>query len=299
MQNAHTIPVKGQFPPPLMTGYEYALAHRVDEKFAWVAKAQGKVTNLTKEMIEVTYQDGSVDRVKLGSRYGVSSGKTTESILTTDYKIGDNVNPQDVVVFDKNFFVRDLYTKGQVLFNYNVLAKVAFMESNDTHEDGCAVASRFGEKLTTTVTKVRTLTIPFSSAIHGLVEVGSTLENDSILCTLVDGVISTNTMFSGDDLDALRELAQNTPRAKYHGKVSNIEVLYYGEPTKNNSSPSVLKLIKRYDSLRAMVAKQLGDGTPETGRLNDPIRINNNPTPIDHVIVKIYIQHEDGFGVGD
>lgn len=300
IQNSHSIGIAGAMPSPVMTGYEYVIAHRVDKKFAWVAKHDGVVVELSKSHIGIKYTDsGKVERVQIGTFYGVSTGKVIKNPLVTDYKLGQEVKAGDVVVYNTKFFVRDIFQKSQVLFKYATLAKTAFMESNDTEEDGSAISQRLNAPLTTETVKVRTLVIPFTTNVHNLVKVGTKVENDTVLCTLVDAIFSDNNMFGEDDLDALKELAQSTPRAKYPGTVQHIEVMYYGDPETADVSESVKTIIEESNKERQRLARVMKDGRPETGQLFETLRIEGNPTPLNNIIVKIYIHYQDGASIGD
>lgn len=297
IQDSHSINIKGALPPFVRTGYEHVVAHRVDSKFATVAKNEGKVTDLSNHHIEVTYKDGKKESFPIGEFYGKSGGHNTPKSLFTDYTLGQKVNQGDVITFNPYFFSRDIFVKGQVLFKYATVVRTALMEVNDTHEDSSAISDRFNDAFTTEVIKIRNLVLPFETEIFDLVRVGDTIDTDDILCTLSDAVFSENNMFSDDDLSTLSELAQSTPRAKYSGIVSKIEVLYMGDPI--NASNSIQEVIDRYDHQRTKASKALGKGDPQTGRLYDTMRIDGETLQENQLCIRIYIKTEDGITTGD
>lgn len=299
VQNSHTIPIAGSIPSPVRTGYDSCIAHRVDDKFAFVAKEAGKVTEVSDKHMAIKYQSGKTDRVQLGSKYGVSTGHIIHNRLITDYKVGQEVKEGDVVAYNPTHFTRDIFNKSQVLFKNSVLARTVLMESNDTEEDSSAISPRLAGEMATIKTELRTLIIPFTDTIENMVIEGDTVTSETPLCTIIDAVFTDTTMFGEDVVNTLSQLAQNAPKAKHPGVISKIEVLYYGDPEEADISPSVKQLIKRYDYERQMEAKRMQDGRPEVGRLFDTIRIQGTPLPLNHIAVKVYIEERDPMGVGD
>ena len=190
VQNSHTIAINGAMPQPVRTGYDYVIAHRVDKRFAAVAKENGKVIEVSPTHIAIQYESGKIDRIEVGVNYGVSSGKVIKNPMVTDYSKDQIVHEGDVVAYNPYHFVRDFMNPSQVLFKNSVLARTVLMESNDTEEDSSAVSERIGGALTTTVTKVRTITIPFADSIYNLVKEGDQVVSDSILCSLEDEAFS-------------------------------------------------------------------------------------------------------------
>lgn len=281
------------------TGYESVIAHRVDKKFAWTAKQDGKVIDKSNNHIVVKYNDGKEERVQLGDIYGVSAGTIVKNKLISDYSIGQEVKTGDVVCYNPYHFSRDIFNKSQVLFKNSTLARTTFMESNDTEEDGSAVSERLSGQMTTTVTELRTLVIPFTDEVKNLVMVGDVVEQDSNLCTIINAVFTDNNMFGDDELETLEQLAQSSPRAKHAGIINKIELVYYGDPNTADISDSVKAIIKRYDHERKQLAKKMNDGRPETGRLVNSINVGKDKLPLNHIGIKIYIEDNDGVYTGD
>lgn len=299
IQDSHTIPILGAVPQPVRTGYDHVVAHRVGKKFAVTAKEEGEITELSENHLTIKYNNGKEERVQIGQVYGVSTGKIVDNILITDYSIGKKVNPGDVVAYNPYFFTRDYLVPSQVLFKYSALANVTFMESNDTEEDSSAISERLGYQMKTNTIKVRSLVIPFENEIHNMLKVGDSVKTDTVLCTLVDAIFSENNMFGDDTLDTLSHLAQSTPRAKYEGTITKIEVLYKGDPTGENVSFSVRRLIQLHDKARRQLANKLKDGRATTGEVMESINIDGNALLDNHVAIKFYITSEDGQSVGD
>lgn len=299
IQASHGINIRGAIPQPVRTGYDTVIAHRVDRKFAWVAKEDGVVVEKTNKHIAVKYNSGKIDRTEIGTIYGVSTGKVINNTLISDYSVGQTVKQGDVVAYNGFHFVRDFFNPSQVVFKSATLARTCLMESNDTEEDSTAISTRLAGEMTTVVTKTRVLIIPFEDTVEGLIKIGEQVTGDSILCTLVNAVFSDNNMFEENVLETLGHLARNAPKAKYPGVVKHMELLYYGDPESTTVSPSVRQLITHFDSLRLQQAERLQDGRAVTGRVLDSIRVDGTLLPMNHIALKIYIENTDGMAAGD
>lgn len=297
IQNSHTVGIDRSVPQFVRTGYETVLAHRVDEKFALIAQDHGRVVEVNNKVIGVKYANGETLYKPIGLNYGVSVGNIINNTLISDLKVGDKVEKGDVIAFNPQHFVRDELNKSQVIYKNSVLAYTVFMESNDTEEDSSAISERISKMLEMSVTETRTIVVPFENEILNLLKPGDMVEPESILCTLADGVLTSNSMFDEEDLKGLSQLTQSSPRAKHPGMITKVEILYFGEPSKENASSSVLKLIKEHND-QALKSAHFNDGLTSR-QLKEAIRVDGNLIPNNHLVIKFYIDDKDAAGIGD
>lgn len=287
---------EGYRPTPLRTGYEQVLAHRCDDLYAYTAKADGKVTAVTPRSITVEYADGSSKSVEIGRRYGTVAGVTFPHELTTQLKVGDAVAKGDVVAYNSHYFELDTLNPKQVLWKAGVLVKTAVMESVDTLEDSSAISERVADLMSTKITKVRDIVVGFDQVIHKLLEPGTVVDVESILCTIEDAVSAQNQLFDDDSLDTLRLISANTPRAKFKGVVERIEVFYHGEL--DDASESIAELAIVSDRERKRLARDLKT-TYTSGQVRDNLRVEGRGLPHKHAVIRVYISGRIGTGVGD
>lgn len=287
---------KGYRPMPLRTGYEQILAHRTDDLFAYTAKGKGKVTAVSSKAITVTYEDGQTVSVELGRRFGTAAGSVLPHQVVSPLTVGDTVEDGDIVAYNSNYFEIDpLYPK-QVLWKAGVLLTTAILESTDTLEDSSAISERAAALLETQLTKIRDITVSFDQAIHNLVTPGTSVDVESILCTIEDAVTAQNNLFDEDSLDTLRLLSANTPRAKFKGVVEKIEVFYHGDV--DDLSPSLQEIAMQSDRNRRREARELKK--PYTsGRVDDSLRIESTPLAFENAVIRVYITGSVAAGVGD
>lgn len=253
---------------PVQTGYDSVVAHRVDDIFASAAEYDGVVTEVSDTHITVEYSTPNTKplTVELGRRYGISAGSTIPHDLVTDLKVGDKVKKDDVISWNRGFFVRDRLNHKQVLWKSGVLTRVALLESPGTFEDSCETSAALNEKMMMPQSEPRLLEITADQTVSNLVKVGDNVEADSILCNIEDPVTSDGELFQDDSLDTLRLLARNSPRAKVDGVVNRIEVEYHVDLDDDEAvSESVRKLIVAADKERAARVKRLKNGEALTG----------------------------------
>lgn len=296
IQHGSGVAAKGYKPTPLRTGYEQVLAQRTDDLFAYTAKQPGKITKVSKSSITITYEDGSTHSVELGRRFGTAAGSVFPHSVVTQLSVGDTVEPGKVVAYNEDYFTPDTLNPGKVVWKAGLMVKTAIAESPDTLEDSSAISEKIADALTTNMTKVRTLVIPFDNTVRRMVAAGTQVDSESILCTIEDAVTADNDLFNEDTLDTLRVLSANTPRAKYAGTVERIEVFYHGDLEDMSDSLRALAM----DSDKALAKRRKAMGKPVvTGSVDGGVRFESNPLELDSVAIKLYITTPVSAGIGD
>jgi len=287
---------KGYRTTPLRTGFEHVIAHRVDDMFASSATDDGKIIALSNSVLTVEYANGAKQSIQIGRRFGKAAGKNIPQMLVTDFKLGETVKKGDVLAYNSNYFAPDLLVPKQVVWKAGVMAMVAFMEHADTLEDSSVISEKLAKELETSVTTIRDITVAFSDTVHGLVQVGDEVEDDTILCTIEDAVTAESNLFSEKSLDMLQLLAANTPRAKQRGVVEKIEVLYHGDL--EDMSESLGLIAGQSDRARKRLCREMGE-PPITGLVDATARIQSQPLVADHAVIRVYITGPVAAGVGD
>lgn len=242
------------------------------------------------------YKDGSKQSVELGRRFGNAAGTHFPHSIVTDFKEGDTVKEGESIAYNENFFTPDPLNPKETLWKAGVMVKTALMEANDTFEDSSVISEKTADKLGTGITKVRYLFFDFDQTVTNLLEEGTEVSPDSILCTIEDSVTADNDLFDEDSLDTLKLLSGNTPRAKHSGKIDRVEVLYYGD--KEDMSESLQSIASKYD--RQLARKRRAVGKPVvTGQLSDSIRIDSQVVEMDTMVIKVYVTDDVSAGIGD
>lgn len=296
IQNKHVVATEGAHAMPLRTGMEAALSHRVDDVYAYTAKQNGKVTEVTSTHIAIEYKDGSVVRIELGRRYGTVTGTTIPHEVITHFKVGDTFKVGQAIAYNAGFFEGDPLSPGEVLYKGGVLAKVAILERAHTYEDASVISKGLATKLTTGLSHIRTVVVGFKDVIRNLVNVGSTVDIETILCTIEDEVAAKSDLFDDDSIDTLNLLSSNAPKAKHEGVIERIEILYHGDI--EDMSESLQTLAKASDRARSIRLRRLGK-KPVTGQIDGTTRVGKNAIDFESLVIQFYITEKLDFGIGD
>lgn len=292
---SHIIAVNGYEPPIVRTGYEYVIAKRNSDMFAFSAEQDGKVISVTKKGIIVEYLNGKRVGVELGRVYGRAEGSYYPHNLVTMYKENDTFKKDNVLVYNTNFYQEDIFSPKSIVLKHVTYAKVALQENSNTYEDSSAITKSFSTKLVADTTKVRSIVVRFDQNIHDVVKIGSEVSgNDSLM--LIEDEISSGHDFDEKALSVLKDLVQSVPKSNYAGIIENIEVYYHGELEDMSSSLRELTLAsdKRIMYNRRSIGKE-----PITGRVNSDYRIGRTPLDINSLEIKVYLTVKNPYGVGD
>ena len=268
IQNSRTTNCVGMTLLPVRTGYENVLPYRVSKLYAYMAREDGTVTELTKNVIVIKTKTGEVIRLPLGRRSGKWQGKAVPHELITDLKLGDKFKAGTPVTYNPLFFQYN-WVAGTLSFKQGLLANVALIESIDTLEDSSAMSSKLTSKLDTYIVEPRDVLVNFTQEVENFVKIGQEVEYETLLCSLLDTLSTSSTaqMFTGDSREILNDIAQINPKAEYKGKVVNIEAIYVGDP--EEMTESLRAIVEKCDREKSNAAKEQGkprqDGSTTPG----------------------------------
>lgn len=246
--------------------------------------------------IVVSYENGETISYELGRRFGSVAGQTFPHQIETVLRPGDRVAEGDCIVYNSHYFALDPFNPKQAIFKSGVLATTALMDTPDTLEDSSAISQETAERLGTQITHIRDIVLSFDQTVHNLVNIGDQVDSEDILCTIEDAVTAQSDLFDETSLDTLRLIAANTPRAKHKGRVERIEVFYHGDI--DDISPGLQEIVLQSDRERRRMARALGRKYT-SGRVDEGMRLRNNPLPYEHLVIRIYITSDVGTGSGD
>jgi hypothetical protein len=281
---------------PVRTGYESIVAQRTSSIFAVSAEHDGKVISVDKHGIQVEYANGEREGFQLGLVHGSAAGVNYPHTLTTDLKAGTSFKAGDTLTYNDKYFTPDRYNPNQVLWKAGCMARVAFCDNMDTLEDGSVISEALAKRLNTQTTEIKNITIRFDQSVSDLVKVGQHVDLNSILCIIEDPELAGNTLFDEAAIETLRKLSAYTPRAKMVGTVSKIECYYHGDL--DEMSDNLRAIAVQSDKERAARAKALNE-TAYTGEVDESFRVKGQALENDHLVLRIYIDHDVPCGKGD
>lgn len=294
IQNSRTTNSIGSTPLPVRTGYERVLAYRQDDIYATVARQPGKVIAKTSKVIVVEYADGSKQEIEIGLRYGEWSGKTMPHDVITDLKVGSEFEEGTPIAWGKNFFTKDALTGG-LIYKPGILARVVLIDDEDTWEDSSAIHTDFAKKMTTERVDKRDIVLDSSQEIRNLLQIGTEVGMESILCTIFNPTEGSKDIFSQDSLDSLKDFSSNAPQAKAKGVITDIEVYYTGqvEDMSGTLQDIVESANARLYKLNRALKKPALDGRVDVGT-----RFSGTVMNMDMVLIRVRILTSEEMDMG-
>lgn len=264
--------------------------------FAFYAKQDGKVIGLNETGVIVEYKDGTQKGVSLGRSYGKAEGSVYPHDIISTVKAGQTFKKGDPIAYNTGFFEPDFFDPKQIVFKTTLSAKVALLESNQTHEDSSAISIHLGERTRAKTTHVRSFTLEFTQGLLNVVKIGDEVGPKSSLMIIVDEITSSSAAFDQKSLEVLQKLSNQSPKANYLGIIDKIEVLYHGD--KKDMSSSLKLLTDRSDRVLGESCRSTGKPIV-TGQVNDDYRVAGVPLTLDKCEIKIYITINTRSSSGD
>lgn len=296
IQHNHGLACDGYTQSAVRTGYEQVLAQRTSDLFAYAARDKGKVISKKDNSIVIEYDNGETKSIELGRRFGNASGLTIAHEVISELKTGDVFNTGDIISYNTGFFEKDILNPKNVIWKMGITVKTALYESTQTHEDASSISKRLADKLKTKTTKVKNIVLTFDQEIRNLLNVGTKVEHETILCIIEDAITSGSNLFDVDSLNTLRAMSNQTPTAKVKGIIERIEVYYHGE--KEDMSESLRAIANASD--RDLVSRNRSLQRPIiTGSVNDDFRIDGESLGLDCLVIRFYITSDISAGIGD
>ncbi|AFQ96706.1 RNA polymerase beta subunit [Erwinia phage phiEaH2] len=282
---------------PYRTEQEKAVAHRTSVKHARVIDKAGKITGISDDHIEITYEDGEKEAFPLGRWFGAHEGTYYPHTLVTRWKAGDKLPAGTVITYNDQHFEVDIYDPTQVSWKNGILATVALPEGEEVIEDSNAISERFASKAQSDVTKLKEVTITFTQNLLEIGKEGDHVDVDSILCTFTDNLTGDMSGFSKEAAATLQDLSSFAPRAGVRGHIDKIEVVYHGET--EDMTPSLAELVRKYDRIRRKAALAVNRDDPTDGRVTGDYRVEGVPLAYNSLCVRFYITHRVDMAAAD
>lgn len=296
IQHTHGVSCVGNQQSYVRTGYEAVVAQRTSDMYAAAAKEAGVVKAITPTGVIVEYANGKSVGYEVGKRYGNAAGLTIPHDVVINVQVGQQLKKGDIVTYNSNFFEPDLLDPKNVVWKSGVLAKVVLMETTETLEDSSAISTELAGKLDTYITKVVPIVVPFDQSVSKLVEAGTMVNPEDILCIIEDAVTSMAGLFDEVSLDTLKMLSNQAPQAKVKGAVERVEVFYHGDI--EDMSDSLQVIASKSDLQLAKRLKSIGKPVL-TGSVDDGFRVDGESLPYNYLAIKVYITSRVVMGEGD
>ncbi|MCM1295010.1 MAG: hypothetical protein NC311_05665 [Muribaculaceae bacterium] len=311
-QAKHLVPVASQCSCPISYDFE-RVAPYLSNDFAFQAKQDGKVIEISEDLMVIQYADGSYDDIDLS----VHPAKNTDggffimNSMSTNLKVGAKFKAGQILAFDKKY-INDLDFFGDPCANVGTLARVAFESNGSVYEDSGYITDEFAHRFATKITRQKRVIISEFANIKYIAKIGQKVQaNDPILAfDDTEDEFSSQLLASiTDQMEDLDEvIATSAPVvSKYSGVIKDIGITY--TVPLERMSPTLRKVVQEYSKDAAKREKVLGKyrdvRDANTIVKNSEMSVPDSRGKVggvkigDGVIIDFYIEYEDVAGNGD
>lgn len=304
----HAVRVKNMDPLLVTSGVDEAMPYLTTNKFAYKAKKDGKVLELTDEYMIVQYTDGEKDYINLRETIEKNSdgGYYVPLKLNANVKANTKFKANDILALDTESFSYDVGESDNPAFNVGTLAKVAIINSDECFEDSAVCTHKIAEKMATKIIYKFEHTIEKNANIFEVAKIGQYMNVGDNLIVWQDPFDDADAnivikALSNSDTE-ISDIGRSTLSSDTTGVLKAIKV-YRTCDIDENMSSSVRKLVESYEKPITQLKKKLDkEGIYNTTLI--PASYKLDPVgklkrAVDAIYVEFYVEHDDIIGCGD
>lgn len=244
---------------------------------------------------------------KYGEEYTKSQGTYLKQDLVVNVRAGDKVKKGDVLIYNSGFFVpkSDPFGPGSdigVDWKHGVMANIVLLETSSTYEDACAITQEFGDKMMMHPAHVRQITLDKNTIVHQCAKVNDEIYSTDPIMIVEDGDLEVlGGVDDPDSVEFLNSLSRQKIKAKYHGRVAEINYLYGCHP--DLLHPTLKKLILVQERNAYRIGKKMGKSNDDLNAVSGYIRPGTKYQGIEFtentVLIEFTIVEDLSTGEGD
>lgn len=304
----HALRTEEADPLLVTSGADEAMVYMTTDKFAFKAKHNGVIKELTEDYIIVEYDNGTKDFINLKERVMKNSDGGHYVPLKLDamegLKAGKKIKENDILAYDKLSFSNSVGESDNLAYNIGKLAKVAIINTDEGYEDSGVTVETMSEKLASRIVLKEDRNISKDATIFSMVKVGDRVEvNDALLVWQdpyeeEDANILLKALAA--DQEEVSELGRRTIRSETSGRITQINI--YRTVELDELSDSLRKIVVNYEKDIKALKKKLdaegidSSGLPATYKLEATGKLKNAQ---DAVKIEIFVEYKDVIAVGD
>lgn len=298
--------------PLLVTnGTDQAIPYMTIDKFAFKAKSEGKIKEIKPdEYIIVEYKNGKKDYINLKETVEKNSDGGFFVPLKLSkmegLKVGDNVQPGQILAYDKTSFSNSVGESDNIAYNIGKLVKVAIINTDEGFEDSGVCSERLSKKLSSRIIKKVDHVIDKDANVFKMAKVGDLVEVEDPLIIWqnphddeeVDSLLRI--MGANSTKEEVSELGRKSIKSIMSGKVADIKI--YRTVELDELSPSLKKIVKEYEAPIIDLKKKLeSEGLPSTDlpatyKLAPEGKLKKSQEAI---LIEFYLEYTDTVAIGD
>mgnify|MGYP004613222091 CR=1 FL=1 len=304
----HAVRTEDSDPLLVTNGADEALPYMTTDKFAFKAKKDGKVIDVTDNDIIVEYKDGAKDYINLKETVEKNSdgGYYVPLKLEKSPKlaIGKTFKSNDILAYDPLSFSNSAGESDNLSYNVGKLAKVAIINTDEGFEDSGMCTQRMCDMLATRVIEKEDHTIDKDANVLFIAKIGDKIEPEQPLIIWNDPheEEEANTLMRilGNDQEKINEIGRKVIRSEVSGVISDIKI--YRTVEIDELSESLQKIVNNYERPIKQLKKKLESLGVDTSEL--PATYKLAPTgklkkAQEAIFIEFYLEAKDRISIGD
>ena len=299
----HSTPIEHGSPQLVTTGADQAMPYLSSDMFAFKAKANGIIKEITPEYMLIEYADKTTDYIVLSEQTMKNSdgGFFIVFQLITDKKVGQRFKEGEVLAWDKKSYSKKVGFQN-LSYNMGCLAKVAVQSDENAFEDSGTCSEWLSEAMSSDIVLNKTVTLNCKANLLYIVDVGQSIREGEPMLIFQDA-------FEDDDANALLKnlniedgdittIGKSVVRSKVTGVISDIKL--YRTCDIADMTEGFQKLFKKHEGhikkLKAIAKNSRTDVRFDSDCKLEPLGKLKNAE--NSIVIEIFMKYHDKLKVG-
>lgn len=314
----HSMRTAKSMPLLVTNGADEAMPYISSDTFAYKAKADGEVMEITDKYMVIHYDTPIYStHVAAGESHINEMIDLSEQVkknsdggfyitlkLDTDLNVGDKFKKDDIIAYDKTSYSGSIGESNNLAYNLGVLAKVAILNTDEGFEDSTSISGWLSSAMATDVVVQKDVSISKNANVYSIAKVGQYIqEGDPLIIfqNAFDEKDANLLLKNITDPEFVSDLGRIRLKSKYTGIIQDIKI--YRTCDIDDMSESLSKIVVEYEKdikkQKALYKKYNapGENTLDPDYKMDMSGIMKNT--VDGVLIVFYIKYNDMLSVGD
>lgn len=302
----HMVRTEDSDPLLVTSGSDEVMPYLATDRFAFKAKKDGIVLEVTDEYILVEYTDKKKDYINLKEIIEKNSDGGYFVPLKLD--AADGMKPKikfkkdQILAYDKYSFSNKLGESNNIAYNIGKLAKIAILNTDEGFEDSGIISASMAKKLATRIILKYDCVINKDSRIFEIKKVGDHIEASDDLIIWEDAFNdkSAEDIMAAITTSEFSDVGKRKLKSEVTGELKGIKIFRTVEL--DELSPSLHKVVSAYEKSLNQEAKLLESNGLSSTKVGAHYKLN--PTgkmkrAQEAILIEFYVEYLDTVGVGD
>ena len=302
----HALRTEESDPLLITNGADEAMPYLTIDKFAFKAKQDGVVKEITEDYMIVEYKDGNKDFINLKE----TVEKNSDAGFYVPLKLnkmagisqGKKIKAGDILAYDPTSFSNSVGESDNIAYNIGKLCKVAIVNTDDGFEDSGICSERLSKALAARIIRKVDHVIDKEAIVYDIKKVGDHVEVEDPLIIWQDPHEDeeANTLLRVMSSDTeISEFGRKSIRSELSGTIVDIKI--YRTVEIDELSPSLQKIVKQYEAPIKQLQKKLKEENieeylPATYKLEPTGKLKRAQEAI---LIEFYLEYKDTVAIGD